>query len=190
MKDAEHYIRLAAKDGRTRSGMILGIRLVMVGLTELEIDNPADYHHELVVFVETDRCLPDAVELVAGCRLGNRALKFRDVGKMAAVFVNLRNGRAVRVAAKESGHQRAQEMFASLEKEEALQAGYRALSNDALLSKQAVRITIAPEDVPGYWAPRVPCDACGEGIAFGRELHQGQRTLCRVCAGQAYYDLL
>jgi formylmethanofuran dehydrogenase subunit E len=190
MKEAEHYIRLASKDGRTRSGMILGIRLVLAGLLELGIDSPADYHHELVVYVETDRCLPDAIELVTGCRLGNRALKFRDMGKMAAVFLNLRSGRAVRVAAKESGHQRAQQMFATLEKEPALQAGYRALSNDDLLSKQAVRLTLPPEDVPGYWAPRVPCDGCGEGIAFGRELRQGQRTLCRACAGQAYYDPL
>ena len=190
MKDAEHYIRLAAKDGHTRSGMILGIRLALVGLRELAITDPEKYHRDLVVYVETDRCLPDAIELVTGCRLGNRALKFRDMGKMAAVFLDRRSNRAVRLAAKESGHRRAQEMFATLEKEEALQAGYRALPDADLFAKRIVRVALAPEDVPGYWAPRVLCDGCGEGIAFGRELVVGQRTLCRACSGQNYYELL
>ena len=190
MMDAEHYIRLAAKEGRTRSGMILGIRMVLAGLSELGIADPAEYHHDLVIYVETDRCLPDAIELVTGCRLGNRALKFRDMGKMAAVFLDRRSDHAVRLAAKESGHRRALEMFAALEKEEALQAGYRALPNDDLFSKRPVRVTLAPEDVPGYWAPRVLCDGCGEGIAFGRESISGQRTLCHACAGQSYYQPL
>jgi formylmethanofuran dehydrogenase subunit E len=190
MKDAEHYIRLAAKDGHTRSGMILGIRLALLGLRELAIADPAEHHRDLVIYVETDRCLPDAVELVTGCRLGNRALKFQDMGKMAAVFLDRQSNRAVRVAAKESGHQHAQEMFAALEKEEALQAGYRALPDDELFAKRSVRVALAPEDVPGYWAPRVLCDGCGEGIAFGRESVAGQRTLCHACAGQRYYEPL
>jgi formylmethanofuran dehydrogenase subunit E len=190
MKDAAHYIRLAAKDGHTRSGMILGIRLVLLGLQELAIVDPAEHHHDLVIYVETDRCLPDAVELVTGCRLGNRALKFQDMGKMAAVFLDRRSSRAVRVAAKESGHQNAREMFTALEKEEALQAGYRALPDEDLFAKQAVRVALPPEDVPGYWALRVLCDGCGEGIAFGRESVVDQRTLCRSCAGKSYYDPL
>jgi formylmethanofuran dehydrogenase subunit E len=190
MKDTEYYIRLAAKDGNTRSGMILGIRLALVGLQELAINDLAEHHRDLVIYVETDRCLPDAIELVTGCRLGNRTLKFQDLGKMAAVFLDRRSNRTVRVAAKESGHRRAQEMFAALEKEEALQAGYRALPDDDLFAKRAVRVTLAPEDVPGYWAARVLCDGCGEGIAFGRESLVGQRTLCRTCAGENYYEPL
>src|SRR2546422_4190472 len=37
----------------------------------------------LITFVETDRCAADAVAVVTGCRLGKRALKFRDWGKVA-----------------------------------------------------------------------------------------------------------
>ena len=56
----------------------------------------------LVTFVEIDRCATDAIPVVTGCRLGKRALKFKDFGKMAATFCDLTTGRAVRVAARES----------------------------------------------------------------------------------------
>ena len=42
-----------------------------------------------VVFVEIDRCATDAIGVVTGARVGKRALKLRDWGKMAATFVDL-----------------------------------------------------------------------------------------------------
>jgi hypothetical protein len=33
----------------------------------------------------------------------------------------------------------------------------------------------------------VACEACGEGINYQREVHRHGRTLCRFCAGDAYY---
>ena len=44
-----------------------------------------------MTFVEIDRCATDAIAVVTGCRLGKRALKFRDFGKMAATFCDLRD---------------------------------------------------------------------------------------------------
>src|SRR5256886_12194546 len=70
-----------------------------------------------MTYVEIDRCVTDAVAVVANCRLGKRALKFRDWGKVAATFVDLKTGRAIRVAAKESSKQAAREMFPELAKE-------------------------------------------------------------------------
>ena len=46
--------------------------------------------------------MTDAIGVVTGCRLGKRALKFRDWGKVAATFVDLESGSAVRIAASES----------------------------------------------------------------------------------------
>src|SRR5215469_3080787 len=46
-----------------------------------------------------------------GCRLGKRALKFRDFGKMAAIFCDPRDERAVRLVARESSKQRAEELY-------------------------------------------------------------------------------
>jgi formylmethanofuran dehydrogenase subunit E len=188
MKTLDEYMRQDSKNGDTRSGMILGMRMALLALKELGIDNPAENHRSLIVVVETDRCLPDAIEMIAGCRLGNRSLKFQDMGKMAATFIYLRTGRSVRLAANESANERAREMFPALDREQALRRAYSILSDEDLLTRTAVRVPLAPEDIPGYWAPRIMCGECGEGIAFGREVPQGQRTLCRSCAGEGYCE--
>ena len=188
MKSVADYVQQARKGEHTRSGIILGIRLAIVGLNELVIEEPREHRRRLVVIVETDRCLPDAIELVTGCRLGNRTLKFKDMGKMAATFADLKTGRAVRVAARESANQSAREMSPSLTKEEALERAYSVLQDDDVFTRRLVNVSLAPEDIPGYAAPRVMCDDCEESIAFGRELIEGQRTLCRSCGGDGYLD--
>ena len=142
--------------------------------------------------MEIDRCATDAVSLVTGCRLGKRALKFRDFGKMAATFVDLANGRALRVAAKESSKDRAREMFPHLaHKNEQQMAAYREMPDDDLFEFTWVKVEVPPEDFPGYKPPvRVICEACGEGISFKREVLRDGRTLCRSCAGEKYYEVL
>jgi len=188
MKSLEEYIEKASKNGHIRSGMVLGIRLALLGLEEIGIEDPRQHHRSLVVIVETDRCLPDAIELVTGCRLGNRTLKFKDLGKMAATFLDLGADHAVRVSTREAANQLAQEMFPDLDKDEALGRAYGALSNTELFTSQSVHVKLNPEDIPGYWAPRVICAECGEGVAFDRELVEDGRTLCRSCAGQRYFE--
>ncbi|MBI3896071.1 MAG: formylmethanofuran dehydrogenase subunit E family protein [Acidobacteria bacterium] len=71
MQSLDEYIIQATKDGAVRSGIILGIRISLAGLKKLEIKEIVRRQRSLVTIVETDRCLPDAVELVTGCRLGN-----------------------------------------------------------------------------------------------------------------------
>ena len=62
----------------------------MLGLEKLGIEDPRGKDRKrLITFVEIDRCATDAIAVVTGCRLGKRALKFRDWGKMAATFVDL-----------------------------------------------------------------------------------------------------
>src|SRR6266478_6079011 len=135
----------------------------------------------------SDRCVTDAVALVANCRLGKRALKFRDWGKVAATFVDLKTGRAVRIAAKESSKQAAREMFPELEKEAGQQKAYAQLSDEILFDKKWVKVEVQPEDLPGFKGPRVLCAECGEGINFKREVQKDGRVLCRSCAGEKYY---
>jgi formylmethanofuran dehydrogenase subunit E len=186
MKSFDEYLQMAGRDGHPRAGIILGIRMTLLGLSELGIDDPGKAHDDLVVVVETDRCLPDAVELVTGCRLGNRRLKLRDMGKMAATWADLKANRAVRVAAREDANRRATEMYPALDKQDALEKIYRQLPDDDLFTRKSVRLELAPEDFPGYQSQRVLCAECGEGIAFGRQILDGVRVLCRSCAGQGY----
>ncbi|MCI0403175.1 MAG: FmdE family protein [Acidobacteria bacterium] len=188
MRSLEEYVEQAnAAHGHTCAGQILGIRLAMLGLKELGIEDPITERKRLVTFVEIDRCATDAVQLVTGCRLGKRALKFKDFGKVAATFVDLKTGRAVRIVAREESKQRAKELYSEMEKEQGQRRAYRELSDDELFSKQWVKVELPPEELPGYKAPRVVCVQCGEGINFKREVVREGRVLCRTCAGESYY---
>ena len=188
MKTLAEYLDLAAvAHGHLCAGQVLGVRLAMLGLRELGIDDPVSERKRIVTYVEIDRCVTDAVALVANCRLGKRALKFRDWGKVAATFCDLQTGRAIRVAAKESSKQAAKDLFPDLPREEAQQKAYAQLSDDVLFSKEWVKVEIHPEDLPGFKGPRVVCAQCGEGINFKREVTVNGRTLWRACAGERYY---
>src|ERR1041385_220155 len=107
LKTLSEYERLAAEaHGHLCAGQILGLRMGIHGVTLLGLDDPAGADRKrLVTFVEIDRCATDAIPIVTGCRLGNRALNFRDLGKLAATFCDLRENRAVRVVARESAKQ-------------------------------------------------------------------------------------
>src|SRR5579863_3546500 len=178
--------------GHLCAGQILGLRMALHGVRLLGMDDPAGADRKrLVTFVEIDRCMTDAIPVVTGCRLGKRALKFRDFGKVSATFCDLRDQRAVRLAARESAKQRARELFPEIEnKNQQQMRAYRILTDEELFEVQWVRVSIGPEDLPGYKAPRVTCAECGEGINFKREIVRHGRPLCRACAGERYYDPL
>src|SRR6202030_2873676 len=106
MKSLDEYLRDAGQaHGHLCAGQVLGVRLAMLGLVKLGSDDPSGNKKDrkrLVTFVEIDRCATDAVAVVTGCRLGKRALKFRDWGKVAATFVDVSTGKAIRIAATKS----------------------------------------------------------------------------------------
>ena len=190
MKSLDEYLELAERaHGHMCAGQVLGVRLAMLGVRELGLD-PVTDRKRLVTYVEIDRCMTDAVALVANCRLGKRALKFLDWGKVAATFVDLQTQRAIRVVAKESAKQKAREMFPELDREQGQQKAYRAMPDEEMFERQWVRVEIKPEDLPGFKAPRAVCAECGEGINFKREVVKDGRTLCRACAGERYYTPL
>lgn len=190
MKSLDEYLRDAEiAHGHLCAGQVLGVRLAMLGLEKLGIEDPRGKDRKrLVTFVEIDRCATDAVAVVTGCRLGKRALKFRDWGKVAATFVDVGNGKAIRVAAKESSKALARQLHPEVEdKNQQQMLAYREISDDDLFTTQWVKVELPPEEFPGYKGERVVCDQCGEGINFRREVLRGDKVLCRSCAGECYY---
>jgi formylmethanofuran dehydrogenase subunit E len=176
--------------GHLCAGQVLGVRLAMLGLELLGIDDPRGKDRKrLITFVEIDRCATDAVAVVTGCRLGKRALKFRDWGKVAATFVDLASQRAVRVCARESSKALARQMHPEIENKNLQQMlAYREITNADLFTVQWVKVALPPEELPGYKGERIVCEQCGEGINFQREVRRDGRILCRACAGERYYE--
>jgi formylmethanofuran dehydrogenase subunit E len=190
MKSLDEYLRDAEiAHGHLCAGQVLGVRLAMLGLAKLGIEDPRGKDRKrLVTFVEIDRCATDAVAIVTGCRLGKRALKFRDWGKVAATFVDVGNGKAIRIAAKESSKTLARQLNPEVEdKNQQQMLAYREMTSDELFTLQWVNVELPPEEFPGYKGERVVCATCGEGINFRREVRRGEKVLCRSCAGECYY---
>ena len=190
--------------GHLCAGQILGVRMAMLGCARLGVEDPKGVDRKrLVTYIEIDRCATDAIAVVTGCRLGKRAIKFRDWGKMAATFVDLSSPlapqgdtpvfRALRIAALESSKQRARELFPQIEnKNQQQMRAYRELPDADLFHEEWVAVPIHPREMPGYKSARITCAQCGEGINYDREQLSDGRTLCQGCASPAtrYYRSL
>jgi formylmethanofuran dehydrogenase subunit E len=193
----EYLLEAEKAHGHLCAGQVLGVRLALLVIENLGIEDPRGKDRKrLVTFVEIDRCATDAIAVVTGCRLGKRALKFRDWGKMAATFVDLgikdvSTGKAIRIAAKESSKALARTMHPEIEsKNQQQMLAYREMPEDDLFTKQWVKVELPAEEFPGYKGERIACAECGEGINFRREVLRDGRVLCRACAGEKYYEPL
>jgi formylmethanofuran dehydrogenase subunit E len=170
--------------GHMCAGQILGVRMSLLGLKMLGIEDPLGADRKrLITFVEIDRCATDAIGMVTGCRLGKRTLKFRDWGKMAATFVDLSCDTGVRVVALENSRELARQLHPAIESKSRQQmVAYRELGDAQLFRVEHVHVHVDPAELPGYKADRVVCSRCGEGINFGRFETSGDQALCLSCA--------
>ena len=184
--------RAEQSHGHMCAGQVLGVRMAMLGCRAVGVEDPRGADRKsLIVFVEIDRCAADAVNTVTGCRLGKRTLKFLDYGKLAATFLNVKTGEAVRIVALDSSREAANCAFPEIEnKYERQLRAYKLLPEEELFKVERVRVDVPPQDQPGRPVSRVSCDECGEGINDRREVFLDGRTLCRACAGEGYYTRL
>jgi formylmethanofuran dehydrogenase subunit E len=170
------------------AGIVLGTRMAMVGLNKIGIDDPKGADRKnLMVYVETDRCASDAILAVTGCHPGKRTMKILDHGKMAATFINLKTGKAVRVSTKNRDGNKVLTRE-EIEKSPYTEA-YAMMPLEDLFETKEVHVDLKPEDIPGGKPLRiVTCEACGERVMDMREEEKDGKILCRPCAaGRNYY---
>lgn len=177
--------------GHMCAGQLLGARMALLGCRMIGVDDPrgAD-RKKLIVWVEIDRCMADAVSAVTGVRLGKRSLKYVDYGKVAATFLNTETDRAVRIVALESARTLADERFADIaNKRERQFRAYSESADEDLFKVELVRVVLSDFDTPGSPRSRVICAVCGEGVNDGREVIGADGDpLCRGCDRGNYYS--
>ncbi len=176
--------------GHLCAGQVLGVRMSMLGLREIGINDPKGADRKgLIVFVEMDRCATDAVQSVTGCSLGKRSMKFMDYGKMAATFLNTKTGKAIRILAREASRQTAKELFPEIENKYSGQLeAYKIMADEELFDVMGVSVKVSPQDMPGRPMRRIQCSKCGEHVQDMREVYHGGKALCIPCAGGGYYE--
>lgn len=176
--------------GHLCAGQLLGVRMALLGCRLIGVAEPrgAD-RKKLIVWVEIDRCMADAVGAVTGVRLGKRSLKYLDYGKVAATFLNTSTGEAVRIVALEEARAMADARYNYIEdKRERQLKAYQEAANGELFRVERVRVEYGEMDAPGSPRSRAICSRCGEGVNDGREVLCADGVqLCRPCAAGGYY---
>ena len=167
-------------------GQVLGVHLAERGLEAIGTTDPK----KMIVYVENDRCIADAIQVLTGTRLGRRSMKLVNYGKMAATFINTDTGDAYRIWV--SG--KINEMIGKIssdrqEKERQYVMVLRSRSED-VVSAQKVRVIIPPVEMPGKPKRTVICVCCGEKVMDGKDVSSGDGPLCLACAKGSYYTLV
>ncbi len=159
-------------------GQVLGVRLALKGT---ELIGTRSFK-EMIIFIENDRCIADAIQIVTGTRIGRRSAKLINYGKMAATFLNTESGAAYRVNVRNvdpnAGHDK--------------EAKRRTLhvSDIELLAWTKVAVFLKPEEFPGKPQRTVNCVRCGEKVFDGREVQDDKGPLCLSCAHGSYYETM
>lgn len=178
MRTFEEDVALAVQyHGHLCSGQCIGVKMARLAMRKLEIDIEKD-PKSIMVFVECDRCPADAIGIVCGCKVGKRTYKFYDFGKVAASFVNLNTGKAVRIWRKNRRHPK---------EGEDMVAFYKNLPDEEMFQVQEVEIDLKPWDMPGPPLEVAICSRCGEDVTDCRHLMIDDKPVCKACNGQSYY---
>jgi len=182
--------RSTAIHGHLCAGQVIGVRMSMLGLAAIGIHDPKGLDRKkLYVLVEIDRCATDAIQSVTGCSLGKRSMRWVDYGIMAATFVNLDTGKAVRIVAREESRELSKKYCPEIENKYQRQLeAYRVMPEEELFAIEEVRVSIPGQDMPGRPLKRVQCQSCGDWVQDCRDVEQDGRLLCRGCAQGKYYS--
>jgi len=173
-----------AKDfhGDLCAGIVLGTRMTMIGMRELGL-NPMEQNRNLIVYVEIDRCIADAIQAITGCSLGHRSLKYRPYGKFAATYINIKASDAVRVSVVEK---KRTDKTGPEAMKEAVKILLEAPEADLFRIKK-VQVDIPDGDMPGMPKRRARCSRCNEMIVDDKEVTVDGVVLCGNCAHGSYY---
>ncbi len=172
--------------GHTCLGQVLGVQLAERGMDAIGTTDPK----KIIVYVENDRCIADAIQILTGTRLGRRSMKLVNYGKMAATFINTDTGDAYRVWVSGKINDMIGRISSDrLEKEKQYQIVLRSRSED-VVSVQKVMVDIPPSEMPGKPKRTVECAQCGEKVMDGKDVSGKEGPLCLACAKGPYYRLV
>lgn len=191
MHDLTHLYQQAGElHGELCAGIILGVRMAVLGCAAINIPEPRapQSRPNLVVWVEIARCATDGIQTVTGCSLGKRTLVLVDYGVLAATFLNLDTSEAVRVSVHPEARTKAKKLFPLRhDLKQVYLEGYRQLPDQELFIVERVRVIPPRRSGDPSASKHVVCTHCGEEVLRGREIMEGDRCLCHRCAGLPLY---
>ena len=195
-------VKTAEIHGHYCPGSAFGVMATLMGL-EILGGNTSEGMEDLMAIVEINACFADGVQAVSGCTLGNNALVFRDLGKMAVTLArrDAQTGVRVKVRGQIRDHvdRLLPEFFPLMEKvimarqgtledeksfrEKGRQAAFALIAHpfDTYFESQTVQPVLPP------YAPIVQslvCPGCAETVLGTKTVREDEKKgFCRACAG-------
>jgi formylmethanofuran dehydrogenase subunit E len=159
----------------------------LAGLAAIGLKAPMQ-HKAALVFIETDGCFADGIEVATGASVGHRTLRVKDLGKIAATFGNISTGQAIRLAPRLDIRVRALTYAPGIQtKYYAQLKGYQIMPEAELFSFEEVNLEPSLKFVLSRPGLRAKCACCGEEIINERQVKVDGEILCMTCAGERYY---
>ena len=202
---ARCLVKTAEIHGHFCPGSALGVMASAYGLNRLGLESiSSDGLEHLMAVVEINACFADGVQAVSGCTLGNNALVYRDLGRLAVTFAIRGRDEGVRVRVLpdfcDKVAEVAPEFYPLMEKvikdragDEKDAAAFRKTGREAAFAlielpfEELFAVETVRPDLPDY-APiteSVICPGCGEMIMATKVVAGGEgQGLCFSCAGK------
>jgi formylmethanofuran dehydrogenase subunit E len=167
---------------------VLGARMGLAACELLDIPN-GNYNGKLMfVIVESDGCFVDGIIASTGVEIGHRSLRIEDYGKIAATFVSIQSGRALRLSPGPQARAAAWDYAPQApDHYQAMLMGYQTMPVGHLITCKQVELVTPLSALISRAEARARCDRCGEEIINQREVVRLGQTLCHACASDAYY---
>jgi formylmethanofuran dehydrogenase subunit E len=190
MQDLQTLLEISSRDhDHLCPRQILGVRMGLAGTAALGLP-PQPTGKRMLVIAETDGCFVDGVIAATGCTVGHRTLRIVDYGKVAATFVDVKEGNAIRLAPYLDVRQRAAMLLPDIPRHYLAQMqAYQILLESELFSCTRVALETPVAKILSKAGVRVNCEKCGEEIINEREIHREGQVLCPACAEGGYYHL-
>lgn len=171
--------------GEVCGGIVSGTKMAIHAMKELNMDFNQKKNKDLIVFLEIDRCMADAIQAVTGCSLGKRTLKLKNYGKFAATFYKISTGEAIRIASNKNEK--------SEYPEETIEEKIKRVKNtpsEELFNIQKVKIRIDENELPGRPRDEKFCSICSEQIMDSKQSLVSGRPVCKSCHEGSYYEII
>lgn len=182
----EHLARSSALHRRLCPRQVLGVRMARLACQYLEVD-PALHRKRIFVYMENGHCLADGVIAVTNASPTNQLMQLLPYGKMAATFLDLQTGNALRVWEDQQCREAAMSYLPGIASEwKTHLLAYQSMPDEALFHWQEVRLLELPPAIRGKHS--VTCSRCGDRIHEHAELYDDGQTVCRACLYGVYYE--
>ena len=184
-KEYEEQLKMAGEfHGEICGGIAIGTKLAMYGLELMGLELNTR-HTNLIVILEIDRCMADAVQAVTKCSMGKRSLKQAYYGKFAATFYNMDTGEALRLIDADANKKDKRK-----ETRDEMIERFKTTPPEELFEVQKVKVELTEAQMPGKPHTTEICSVCGDKVTDGRHLIVDGKSVCRPCVEGAYYEVI